>query len=285
MNIKIFVAYHSNSDIFQDEIYTPIQVGRSLSELIPGMVGDNTGDNISNKNKIYSEMTAMYWVWKNCNDLEYIGLCHYRRFYTFEKDYITLLKKKVIYFISRIFIGPTKPGFNFINDNGLVINSKKELDSVNSIFSERLKKEMFKYDMITLYPIEFSGIDVKTLFSKPSGEYHIRILENILSEKYPHLLKYFKLQCVSNQLYPANMCIMKKVVFNEYASFIFNTLETHEIYCVKDEWCYDTLKEKSFYRLSGYLSEILTSTFVNYCKDKSAFNIKYVHQVFYDSSE
>lgn len=285
MKVKIFVAYHCKSDVIQNEVYTPIQVGRSISAILPEMIGDDTGDNISIKNKIYSEMTAMYWVWKNCNDLEYVGLCHYRRFYSFNKNYFTIYKKRLLYSLSKLFMWINRPGSNYIKDNAYTIDSIKELNSVNATFTERVQNEIFKYDLITLYPTKFSGMDVKTLFSTPSGVYHINVIENIISEKYPDLLKFFLLQCNSNKLYPANMCIMKKAVYNEYASFIFDVLESHERHCINDKWCFDPLVEKSFYRLSGYLSEVLTSTFVHYCKSKLSFKIKYVYQVFYNSNE
>lgn len=45
------------------------------------MQGDDTGDNISQKNPQYCEMTAHYWIWKNVHDTEYVGVCHYRRFF------------------------------------------------------------------------------------------------------------------------------------------------------------------------------------------------------------
>lgn len=45
------------------------------------MQGDDTGDNISQKNPQYCEMVAHYWIWKNVHDTEYVGVCHYRRFF------------------------------------------------------------------------------------------------------------------------------------------------------------------------------------------------------------
>lgn len=82
--IKILVACHkADPAIRQDDIYMPIQVGKALHpELDLGFQGDDTGDNISEKNGSYCELTAMYWAWKNLpKDVDIVGLCHYRRYF------------------------------------------------------------------------------------------------------------------------------------------------------------------------------------------------------------
>lgn len=81
--IKILVACHkADPNIRQDDIYMPIQVGKVLHpELDLGFQCDNTGDNISEKNGSYCELTAIYWAWKNLKNVDYIGLCHYRRYF------------------------------------------------------------------------------------------------------------------------------------------------------------------------------------------------------------
>ena len=57
---------------------TPIQVGAALTDKKIADVTDNTGENISERNRHFSEATALYWMWKNAN-ADYLGLCHYRR--------------------------------------------------------------------------------------------------------------------------------------------------------------------------------------------------------------
>ena len=94
--LQIFIVAHKPCDLPHDEVMKPIHVGRSnyvrrkmddgrcdLSSEDPmaGMIGDDTGDNISEKNPHYCEMTAHYWIWKNVHDAEYVGVCHYRRFF------------------------------------------------------------------------------------------------------------------------------------------------------------------------------------------------------------
>ena len=82
------MACHKPVDgIYRNNVYTPIHVGRTVSRFkdeMSDMIGDDTGDNISDKNGAYSELTAQYWAWKNVKDVEYIGFCHYRRYFNID---------------------------------------------------------------------------------------------------------------------------------------------------------------------------------------------------------
>ena len=80
VKVKVFVVTHKVAKIPEEEVLVPIQVGHSLSVPLAGMIGDDTGVNISGKNPQYCEMTAHYWIWKNIKDIEYVGVCHYRRY-------------------------------------------------------------------------------------------------------------------------------------------------------------------------------------------------------------
>ena len=80
MRIKIMVAAHKQCELPKDNVYLPIQVGKSLHpELSLGYQSDNEGENISDKNPNFCELTALYWGWKNL-DTDNIGLVHYRRY-------------------------------------------------------------------------------------------------------------------------------------------------------------------------------------------------------------
>ncbi len=79
MSTTIFAMTHKKFIPPSDKMYVPLHVGREGKENL-GYLSDNTGDNISHKNKYYSELTGMYWVWKNYQSSENVGICHYRRF-------------------------------------------------------------------------------------------------------------------------------------------------------------------------------------------------------------
>ena len=103
------VGYHrANIHIFMAKFYrdkplagkyelpewvTPIQVGAALCKERVANILDCDGENISEKNANYSELTALYWMWKNRLNSppaeerdEYYGLAHYRRVLDFTED-------------------------------------------------------------------------------------------------------------------------------------------------------------------------------------------------------
>lgn len=74
----IIVAAHKTYWMPDDSLYLPVQVGAAGKESIPQFQRDDEGDNISAENSHYSELTGLYWAWKNL-DAPAVGLVHYRR--------------------------------------------------------------------------------------------------------------------------------------------------------------------------------------------------------------
>jgi hypothetical protein len=78
-DLKILVASHKPYWMPRDDIYLPVKVGAACNKAtMSGFQRDDTGDNISDRNPNYCELTALYWAWKNL-DADYVGLAHYRR--------------------------------------------------------------------------------------------------------------------------------------------------------------------------------------------------------------
>lgn len=94
--LTMYVVMHKDVDLSKFKLsncYKRLMVGKPKTD-IDNMLFDSEGDNISEKNKNYCELTGLYWIWKHSKS-KYVGLCHYRRFfinnYTFKK-----LKEKEI---------------------------------------------------------------------------------------------------------------------------------------------------------------------------------------------
>lgn len=76
--IKIYVSTHKQYDMLNNDLYTPIFCGAVNKDSF-GYLRDDIGDNISDKNPVFSELTGLYWIWKNSDD-DIVGLNHYRRY-------------------------------------------------------------------------------------------------------------------------------------------------------------------------------------------------------------
>ncbi len=107
-NLHLYMAkFYRDKPLVTDysipEWVTPIQVGAALCEERVANLLDCDGEHISEKNANYSELTALYWIWKNrlCTSsvydhVEYYGLTHYRRILELtEDDILRLVDNKV----------------------------------------------------------------------------------------------------------------------------------------------------------------------------------------------
>lgn len=77
---RIFVVTHKSPEYTLENGYSWLKVG---SGKFNAEFCDDVGDSIADKNRFYSELTALYWIWKNysCHPTDLVGLVHYRRFF------------------------------------------------------------------------------------------------------------------------------------------------------------------------------------------------------------
>lgn len=76
-DLTIWLTYHDDAQIEQYDLKEDDTI-----RLFKGNCMEVEGENINHLNKFYSEMTTMYWVWKNNKRSKYVGFCHYRRRFT-----------------------------------------------------------------------------------------------------------------------------------------------------------------------------------------------------------
>lgn len=78
--VQIYVATHVAFQPPVNPIYIPIHVGKKGKPDL-GYLGDDTGENISDLNFLYGELTGLFWIWQNVQNADYVGMCHYRRYF------------------------------------------------------------------------------------------------------------------------------------------------------------------------------------------------------------
>ncbi len=150
MKKNIYVMTHKIAGMNFPKMYIPLLVG-SYNKDSKGILRDDTGDNISNKNENYCELTGLYWIWKN-SDSDIIGLCHYRRFLS--KNFLTNNSK---YFlnerdIDKIFekynlILPKKFYYkNSVRDNIRIAPNKEDMRVLRKVIESLTPEYLDSFD-------------------------------------------------------------------------------------------------------------------------------------------
>lgn len=218
-SVKILVCYHKPTPLIKNEVFVPIHVGRGQGDfgkdgqkneadslwLHENMIGDDTGENISAKGLKYSELTALYWAWKNYDKLgnpDYIGLMHYRRLLVFhpeEEDGACKQRFLVDYFTKDVIQKYAAPEYVLrgIEDYDLYYYRQPtdfHIDSTEGENRRRIRGREYELSLEIvkkLYPDVYA--DAEDYFAQPSGA-----------------------RC--------NMVVCRREIFFEYCEFLFNVL-------------------------------------------------------------
>jgi len=235
--IKIFVCCHKPSELPQDDIFLPIHVGAAISGANLGIQRDDQlngspCDNISDKNRSFCELTAMYWAWKNIKklypDLQYIGLNHYRRFFAFDEKRVT--------------------------GNGI----PKDVNKISQYKLDMPKVEFnLKLNKVITTPKAFLKTSLAGSYEHCHNSSDLRIIHDIVRDDYPEFLKTFNdVYLGKNFFYDCNMFIMPWNEFEAYCEWLFGILFKAEK--LIDISSYDTYQK----RIYGFLAEHLWTVWV-----------------------
>ena len=184
MNIKILIATHKKSHMPMDEIYLPVRVGSAMAKDYFGYQRDDEGENISEKNPFFCELTALYWGWKNV-DADYIGLAHYRRHFSCRK-------------------------------------SKWKFASILS--SIEAKELCGKYDVILPKKRKYYIETLASHYKHTHDIEHLELTREIIRKQCPDYLSTFDKVMERTWAHMFNMCIMKRELLNDYCSWMFAIL-------------------------------------------------------------
>ena len=95
LDIYCLSLYNEDYKKIKSLSYKPVGLGEK--NFSANWLRDNTGENISLKNKYYGEYTFHYWFWKNSlknlTPNRWTGFCAYRRFWTRNENTLTIKNK------------------------------------------------------------------------------------------------------------------------------------------------------------------------------------------------
>lgn len=220
-NIKVIVATHKKYQMPKDGAYMPVHVGVAGKESI-GYQRDDEGENISAKNPFFCELTGLYWAVKNLS-ADYIGLVHYRRYFSTAKHLKTEEEK-------------------FEN-----VLSGKEIDNLLSKADIILPKKR-NYYIENLY-----GHYKHTMYVEP-----LDIAGQIIAEKYPEYSVEFEKLHTRRSAHMFNMCIMKREILDDYCNWLFDIL--FELEKRVDASQYSDFHKRFYGRVSELLLDVYINT-------------------------
>lgn len=263
--IKILISCHKPTAYIENEIMKPIQLNVAKAKKhFEGMLRDDEGENISELNPMYCELTAQYWAWKNL-DADYYGFCHYRRYFSFsEKKY-------------------KEDGWGNVVESYPAEYVKKKY----GIEEEKIAKAVEGYDVLItpMQDLHKMPIYQTTARSHYKLAPHLQIKDldtmlEIIDQKYPEYSESAHEFVNGHKACFCNMYILKKQLFHRYAKWMFGVLEE---FCKRtDMSLYDT----EALRTPGHLSERLFNIFLLQMKKENPdLKIKELQSVYFAKTE
>lgn len=237
-----------------------LHVGASESQLDKNLLRDDIGDNISNRNDKYSELTGQYWVWKNL-DYDHYGFCHYRRFLSFSNENLD-----------------EDPSGNVILDQ--IDEDFTRLMGYDGYFDDVI----LSHDIIVGTPYDTTVDNISNLYwqYKVSASLYIEDLEcmmQVLSEKYPKYISSMRNYIDGHLFYPCNMFVMRKDVFNNYSEWLFDIL-----FEVEKRLDYTNYSNESM-RVLGHLGERLLGIYITHSIENGLYTVGQVQRCYIKNTE
>lgn len=234
-SVKILVCHYRDVYIrSKNPAYLYIQCGKDATGLDLGMQGDNTGDNISARNSYWSEITGLYWAWKNMERVDYVGLCSYRRFFNLKKA-----SNGPVHIVPR--------------------GCDREIESIDLAAVIGILKN---YDIIVPEPYTYA-YSIRRVCSMNYVDQDFDLLEQLVHDVSPEYdSAYRHVFYGTNRMIGHNMFILSWDRFQQFCSWVFDILLRLE--SIIDPSHYPIRQVRVF----GYMHEILLGVFIEHHKLK-----------------
>lgn len=227
-DIKLYIACHKPVQLPDHPYLYPVQAGAAIvSQAFPDMLQDNIGENISEKNRTYCELTVQYWAWKNQN-AEYYGFFHYRRFLAFQ------LNKQSICDV-------------YLQADAIVLEQ-------NGYEVQAFQRFIANYDIMLPCAEETE----ETVYQKYANAAHhyvedLDLMMALVAQQQPVYKKAMEHYIYGHRQYYYNMYVMKQEWFDLYCEWLFPLLEQFDQQNDWEKYGNNTIAM----RVDGYLAERL----------------------------
>ena len=264
-NLKMFcTTLDPNHYNFIKELgYIPVGLGDK--DFNNEWLRDNSGINISKKNKNYAECTFHYWFWKNylnTMENEWIGFCHYRKFWSTRgkdnKISSETLKNNILQEIPKDY-----------EKYDVILGEPFFVDQLRTM---KFLKNGFK--IVIKNPLVFFKKKKRNLnfhFDLMHGENNLQKAINLLDKENQEDFRNFVKSEVSFNPFHMLICKSKKIL-NDYYKNLFPWLEKCE-----NLFKFDDLKGYGKIRIYAFLAE----RFMSYWFQKNT-QFKTMPIIFYD---
>lgn len=232
LNIKILIAAHKPYWMPMDDVYLPVHVGAEGKESI-GYTPDNTGDNISSKNPHFCELTGLYWAWKNL-DADYLGLVHYRRYFTRKEVHNIEQKKQQIL--------TQEEWETRLQQHPVIVADKRKyyIESNRSHYNHAHHSE---------------GLDLAETIIKEQCPEYLPAFETVMNRTWAHMF---------------NMFVMRRDLYDAYMQWLFDIL--FEIEKRVDITGWDTYESRIYGFVSELLLDVwLEHNHIDYAEQNVSF--------------
>lgn len=242
---KLYILYYKSGPVLPlERFYEPLFCGSGLGKMSFPHLKDDSGVHISEKNEFFSELTGIYWVWKNTSQ-EITGFCHYRRYFTCRTEpWFYRLK----YFVTHPF------KFQLGNNPLIYVNDVDKYS--NWILSLREAELILESSDVILPRARVFRYSLKKHYQKYHSPFDLELIERILQERYPEFVPTWHLVLEGNMLYANNMFILKSPLYQEFMAWWFDVLFRFE--SVADLESYTGYQR----RILGFLGERLLTLWV-----------------------
>ncbi len=210
------------------------------------MQGDDSGESISERNPWFSELTGIYWVWKNTNQ-DIIGCCHYRRYFTAKYSFARIPLIRFLLFL---------PG-RYVKKTGLIYTQNITWIKKMVITDREIVRIFRNHDVILPEKRKFKR-SVREQYVRHHSANDLMIIENIIRIHYSEYLDSYHIALNNNWLYANNMFILSDFHFQKFMEWWFKILfEFEKRIDLKD---YKEYQE----RILGFIAErLLTVWFIH----------------------